>query len=133
MHVFGHHDLAGDYQEITTADALQRVFEELHGRDRLRVGPAAITTEGEEVELPGLLIADALTFHAPREYPTVEWMGERGETLFPGPRRRETRGHPASVYRPPRELKAARSFALRFSGLKAAARSDTSLALGHLP
>ena len=68
MDVFGHHNVASDYQEIARANALQRIFKELHGRDWLKVRPAAVTTKSEEVELPGLLIADALTFHAPRGY-----------------------------------------------------------------
>ena len=60
MHVLRHDDVTGNHKEITEANALQRIFKEFHGRDRRQVGTTAITTEGEEVELPRLLIADAL-------------------------------------------------------------------------
>ena len=36
--------------------------------NRGKVGPTAITTEGEEMELPRLLITDALAFHTLRRY-----------------------------------------------------------------
>ena len=52
-------------------DPLQRIFKEFQGGDGGQVRTAAIATEGDEVELAGLLIKDALAFHAPREYSTV--------------------------------------------------------------
>ncbi len=66
MHVLRHDHITGDGKEIPQANALQRIFKKLHGGDRGQIGPAAIATEGEEVELPGLLITDALAFHALR-------------------------------------------------------------------
>jgi hypothetical protein len=82
MHVFRHDDVAGNHKEIAAADALQRIFKQLHGRDRRQAGSAAITTEGEEVKLPGLLIADALAFHALQDCSTA---GLGKKVLLPSP------------------------------------------------
>jgi hypothetical protein len=43
--------------------------------NRRQVRTTAITTEGEEVELPRLLITDALAFHALRGYSNRETLG----------------------------------------------------------
>jgi hypothetical protein len=70
------------------------------------------------VEPPGLLIADALTFHALRDYSTLEWMGKKVRLSAPVPKgegpgalaaRRVVRDHSrlapgANVYRPLRGL-----------------------------
>ena len=54
----------GNREEIAQADALQRIFKKVHGRDRCQVGSAVITAEGEEMKFPRLLVAKALAFHA---------------------------------------------------------------------
>ena len=58
--MLGHDDVAGDHEKITAADALQRIFKELHCGDGGQVRPTAITTKGEKVEIAGLLVTDAL-------------------------------------------------------------------------
>jgi hypothetical protein len=75
MHVFRHDHVTGDCKEITKANPLQRIFKKLHGGDCGQIRPSAIATEGEEVELPGLLITDALAFHAQRGYSNRESVG----------------------------------------------------------
>ena len=75
MHVLRHHDVAGNRKEIAQADALQRILKEIHGCGRGQVRTTAIATEGEEVELPRLLMSDALAFHAHRGYSNRETAG----------------------------------------------------------
>ena len=75
MHVLRHHDVAGNRKEIAQADALQRILKEIHGCGRGQVRTTAIATEGEEVELPRLLMSDALAFHALRGYAHSESVG----------------------------------------------------------
>jgi hypothetical protein len=60
MHVLGHHHVTSDCKKRKQPNALQRIFKKLHARDRRQVGTTAETTEGEEEELPRLLITDAL-------------------------------------------------------------------------
>ena len=92
MHVLRHHDVASNRKEIAQANALQRIFKKLHGRDRRQVGTTAITTEGEEVELPSLLITDALAFHALRGYSNGNPSAVICESSIPGPQKRGTGG-----------------------------------------
>jgi hypothetical protein len=63
MHVLGHHDITANHKEIAAANPLQRIFKEILGRARGKVGPTMETTEGEEVKIPCLLITEALVFH----------------------------------------------------------------------
>jgi hypothetical protein len=51
----------------------------------------AETTEGEEVELPRLLITDALTFHTLRGYSNRDRFGQIGASI-PCPQKRGTGG-----------------------------------------
>jgi hypothetical protein len=51
--------------------------------------PDAETAEGEEVELPHLVITDALTIYALREYSIWEQFGLLGASI-PGPQKRAT-------------------------------------------
>jgi hypothetical protein len=53
--------------------------------------PDAETAEGEEVELPHLVITDALTIYALREYSIWEQFGLLGASI-PGPQKRGTGG-----------------------------------------
>jgi hypothetical protein len=75
MYVLGHNDVTGNREEVAPAHALQRVFKEPHGRDCGKVRTTAITTEGEEMKLPGLLVTDACAFHALREYSNDDSVG----------------------------------------------------------
>jgi hypothetical protein len=50
-------------EEIAQADALQRIFKKVHGRDRCQVGSAVTTAECEEMKFSRLLVAKALAFH----------------------------------------------------------------------
>src|SRR6266568_8222009 len=75
MHVLRHDDVTSDRKEIAQADALQRIFKQFHGPDRGEVRTTPIATEGEEVELPRLLVTDARTIHALRGYFNREAVG----------------------------------------------------------
>ncbi len=55
-----HDDITSNHKDVAQADALQCILKEIHGCNRGQEGLAAVTTEGEEVELPCLLITDAL-------------------------------------------------------------------------
>jgi hypothetical protein len=66
MHKFGHDDTAGNGNAVTAPNALQPVFKKLHGSNRRQIGPAMVTTEGEKVKLPGLLVTDTPALHALR-------------------------------------------------------------------
>ena len=63
-----HDNVAGDNEEIAETNAFERIFKKFHGRIRGQVGLTMKTTEGEEVELPRLLVAYALAFHVLRGY-----------------------------------------------------------------
>jgi hypothetical protein len=75
MHVLRHHHVAGNRKEIAQANALQRIFEKLHGRERREVWEAAIAAKREEVEIPRLLTTDALAFHRLRGYSNCDSVG----------------------------------------------------------
>ena len=69
MHMLRHDDVACDRKAISQPDTLQRVLEEIHGRFRREVRPAAITAECQEVEVSGLLITQPMALHAVEDTP----------------------------------------------------------------
>jgi hypothetical protein len=67
-------DLTANRKEIASADSFKRFFKEIHGCGRREIGSTAAAAEGEKVKFPGLLIANALAFHALRGYSSCEFV-----------------------------------------------------------
>jgi hypothetical protein len=55
--VFGHDDVAVDVESVPDSPGFEDVFEEGFGSGGFEVRLAVLTTEGEEVEMPGGLVA----------------------------------------------------------------------------
>ncbi len=110
MYVLRHNDVAGHNEQIAETNAFESIFKQFHCRNREQVGLAMKTTEGEEVELPRLLITDALAFHCNvtilrfgmgwdiqcAAIPGPQVPGTGG-TLSMALRRDRDRGHPADA------------------------------------
>jgi hypothetical protein len=64
MHVLGHDDIAANEEPILLANALERLLEDATARRVAELRPPAITTEGDEVQIAGLLEAFESPGHA---------------------------------------------------------------------
>ena len=81
--------ITGNHKQISPADALQRIFKEFHGGGRRQVRQVAMRTEGEKVEVSGLLMTDTVALHALRGYPKSNRLSVTEALPGPLPRRGE--------------------------------------------
>ncbi len=58
MDVFGHDDVAKDAEVIRIAHGFKGAHKQVAGFRGAEVGPPLVATEGDEVEVAGLLITD---------------------------------------------------------------------------
>jgi hypothetical protein len=72
MDVLGHDDIAEDVKVISAARGFQRALEETARLRRIQMRLPLVTTEGDEVKVSGVLIADEFLRHSgilTREFP----------------------------------------------------------------
>ena len=68
MNVFGHNDVAEDKKDISPACLLQGALKEVTGGRVAEIRLTGVTTESEEMEVPGLLVTLELGRHESRQY-----------------------------------------------------------------
>src|SRR5450631_586058 len=61
--MLGHHDVADDIESVGAAGFLQRMLEDSFRFFRLKIGLTTITTEGDKVQVTGLLKSDESLGH----------------------------------------------------------------------
>jgi hypothetical protein len=87
MNVLRHHNISGDDKFVLLPDSLQRVFKEIHrfGRGEIRETP--VTTEGEKMHIPAVLVSNKSLRHGCEDIPTVPPRSENPDL-----------GHPSLMY-----------------------------------
>ena len=78
VHMLGHDDVSEDDQLILLAHLLQRAQEEVAPPGVAQKGPAAVTTEGDEMEVTGAVVSLQVARHEGR----IEGEGARRTVFF---------------------------------------------------
>ena len=66
--MLGHHHISCDHEIVAATYPREGRLEQFARRCGAQIGLAAITTEGDEMQIAGLLIADESPGHCTKEY-----------------------------------------------------------------
>jgi hypothetical protein len=83
MNVLRHHHITRDNEFILLPDSLQRVFKEIPGFGRGEIRETPITTEGEEVHIPAVLVTNKPLRHGKKDTPALPPRSENPDLGHP--------------------------------------------------